>query len=658
MARVLRMSVALLAWLFVAAGLPAAYVRTEVAEQSDVLGGKSFGSSGPYIRIVGRVYFSVDPKLPANRIICDIDLAPRNPQGLVEFSADLYVLRPRDPKKGNGTVLFEVSNRGRKGLLSTFNLASGSLDPRNPPDFGDEYLMNEGYTLAWLGWQFDTPPEPNLMRFYTAVAKGVRGVVRGDFVPDEKTDRIYVADRTHIPYPVADPRSLQLTVRAHRDDPRQMIPPDQWQLDPDRTHITMKAGFLPGRIYEFVYTAEDAGLAGLGPAAIRDWISHLKADPESGIKRAIAIGSSQSGRFLRTFLYYGFNQNESGKRVIDGLWAHVAGAGRGSFNHRFAQPSRDARPFFNFFYPVDLFPFTNQMQTDPETGISDSLLARAEKAGVVPRIFYTNTSYEYYGRVASLSYTTIDGRRDLLSAENTRIYMIAGGQHGPGAFPPAETPTQNPSNANDYRWAMRALLAAMNRWITDDTQPPPSLMPRISDGTLVPLSSLRFPKIPGVALPTRIHQTFRVDYGPDFRTKGIVTIDPPKIGKPFPVLVPQVEADGNETSGIRLPVIQAPLGTYTGWNLRAPKIRAPDELFSFTGSYIPFARTKAERQRTGDPRLSIEERYKDRTAYMRRVEASARALAASGYVLAADVPKIVQQAGAQWDATMKNVQPR
>ena len=628
----LKCKIGMVCGLLTATLASAAVVRVEVAEERPV---------GPYTLIRGKVHFAVDPKLPANRIITDIDLGPRNAKGLVEFSSDLYMLRP---PKSNGTVLFEVSNRGRKGLLGTFNLASPA------DELGDGFLLERGFLLVWLGWQWDVPADPpNLMRFYAPQAMGVKGVVRADYVPDEKTNRFYVADRTHTAYPVADPNDpdMQLTVRDRAAGERRVIPRSQWRLEPDRTHISMESGFEAGKIYEFVYHSQDPALVGLGPAAVRDFISHLKQ--KDGYQRAIGFGSSQSGRFLRTFLYYGFNQDEQGKKVFDGVWAHVSGGGRGSFNHRFAQPSRDARPFFNFLYPTDIFPFTLKEQTDPETGITDGLLAKAEKAGVVPKIFLTNSSYEYYGRAASLSHTTIDGQRDLPPGPEARQYLIAGAQHGPGSFPPRRNGTQNLANANDFRWAMRALLVAMERWLREGVEPPPSQIPRIADDKLVALGAVQFPKIPGVAFPTRMHQAYRADYGPQFRTKGIVTIEPPKLGNAFPMLVPQVDQDGNETAGIRLPVIQAPLGTYAGWNLRDPKIGAPDELYSMVGSYIPFTKTRAEREKNGDPRPSVEERYKSRQEYLDRITAAARVLASGGYVLERDIPKIAEKAGAQWD---------
>jgi hypothetical protein len=561
-------------------------------------------------------------------------------------------------------VLYEVSNRGNKGMLAMYNRATGSLDPRKESDFGDGFLLNQGYTLLWLGWQWDPPLNQGRMHLYPPAAKGITGVVRAEFVPESRETSHSLADRDHQAYPAVNPDdpALTLTVRDRVNGPRRPIERSQWRIE-DRTRVSMPSGFLPGKVYELVYTAENPVLVGLGPAAIRDMVSFLKygagnpdlplAGESAFIKRALGFGVSQSGRFLRTFLYYGFNQDEKKRKVFDGVMAHVAGAGRGSFNHRFAQASRDGHPFLNMLYPTDIFPYTDIEQTDPETGITDGLLSRVTRESVAPKIFYTNSSYEYYGRSASLIHTSIDGAKDAPLPADTRVYLFAGGQHGPGAFPPVKNRAQqNAANPNPYTWSMRALLTAMDKWVAEGKQPPPSQYPKVSADNLVAPGAVQFPKIPGVAFPTRIQKGYRADYGPEFRTKGIVTQEPPKVGGAFPTLVPQVDRDGNETAGIRMPEIQAPLATYTGWNFRSPEIGAPDELFSMVGSYLPFAKTRAEREKNADPRPSIEERYKDRAAYLQKVESAARQLARDGYLLEQDVPKLVERGGAEWDHAM------
>lgn len=639
-----------------AALAPAALLRIEVEERSDVLDGRPFGRSGPYERIVGKAYFAVNPDLAANRIVNGIGQAPRNPQGLVEFSADLYVLKPRDPATGNGAVFFEVSNRGGKSILPTFNRASGSVDPRGPQHFGDGLLLEQGYTVVWLGWQFDVPKG---MRVYVPVIGGVSGPVRAEITVDEKTTEQSVGDRNHVPYPVANPQdpSLSLTVRDAVNGPRRAVPRNQWRIV-DGTKIVMPAGFEPGRLYELVYTAQNSPVAGLGLAAVRDMMSFFKygganavtimGDSRRYIKRVYGFGSSQSGRFLRTFVHDGFNRDEKDRKVFDGIISHVAGAGRGSFNIRFAQPSRDGHPFLNTLYPTDIFPFTDLAQTDAQTGLSGGILARTPPE-FAPKIFYTNSSYEYYGRAASLIHTTLDAREDAPLPATTRIYHFAGSQHGPAPFPPKGSRARSLPNPNPFTLGLRALLGAMDAWVRDGKEPPASQYPRIAAKQLVPLAGVAFPKIPDMAFPTRIQSAYRVDYGPQFRTSGIISVEPPNVGAAFPMLVPQVDEDGNETAGIRMPSVQVPLATLTGWNLRTKEIGAPGELYSMAGSYIPFPRTRAERLKTGDPRPSIEERYASRNEYLEKAGAWARTLADRGYLLDRDVAATVERAAAEWD---------
>lgn len=634
----------------------AAMVRFDVQERSAVLDGKVFGKAGPYERVIGRARFAIDPNLPVNRQIADITLAPANKAGLVEFSADIYMLKPVDTKKGNGTVLYEVSNRGAKGMLAAFHRA-GSLDPRKPEDFGDAFLLEQGYTLLWLGWQFDMPENPGLVRLYPPVVEGVKGVVRAEFVSDQRVMSQSVADRGHKPYPVLDPDdpNLKLTVRDLVEGPRQTVPRGDWHIERGAS-VVLKGGFDPGRLYELVYTSENPPVAGTGFAAVRDAISWLKyggkvagAPSEDRYPRAIGFGISQSGRFLRTMLYYGFNRDENNRKVFDGMLSDVSGAGRGGFNMRFAQPSRDSNPFSNTLTPVDLFPFNDLEQLDPETGMKDGLLTHALRKEFWPRIFYMNSSHEYYGRAASLIHINLDGKSDAKLPPTTRIYMFTGGQHGPAAFPPVSRGTRNLPSPNPYQWIFRALLVSMNDWIKDGKQPPPSRYPLIADGELVALHSVNFPRIPGIELPGIIHLAYPSNYGPEFRSKGIVTQDPPEIGKPYPVMVPQVDRDGIDIAGVRMPEIQVPLATYTGWNLRAKEIGAPQQLFTQAGSMIPFAKTKAERMQSGDPRLSIEERYTNKDDYLKKFEAAAQSLAHDGYLLSRDVQELVKRGADEWD---------
>jgi hypothetical protein len=653
----------------------AGLLRFEITERSPVLQGKPFGTAGAYERIVGRAYFAVDPDAPANRLIVNLKKAPRNAAGQVEFYADYYLLSPAAPQKGNGTLLFEVSNRGRKGLLSTFSRAKSSFDPRTEAEFGDGLLLQQGFTLAWVGWQFDVPRQPPLMSVTVPVARDpngpIYGLVRSDFVPEQKIRSFSLGDRAFLQYPVVDPSdpSATLTERDTSEGPRRVIPRDEWQFGrdvngkfvADPKFVYRAAGFEPGKVYEVVYRSSDPPVVGLGMAAVRDFVAYFKSGAASAgpleavrasTKHTLAFGASQSGRFLRTYLYFGFNQDEQKKQVFDGVWAHVAGGGRGSFNHEFAQPSRDARPFFNFLYPTDIFPFTEADQLDPETGITDGLLKRTVANGTVPKIFYTNTAYEYYGRAASLSHTSLDGKRDVPLAKDSRLYVFTGGNHGPGTIPPSRHDTQYLENANDYEWFMRSLLMSMQQWIGNGKMPPPSVYPKIAKGELASPAQVGFPKIPGVSYSIRIHRVFHMDFGETFRTAGIVTVEPPKLGKEFPTLVMQVDKDGNEIAGLKTPQVTVPLGTHTGWNLRDSSIGAPDELYSMKGSYFPFARTKVEREQRGDPRLSVAERYAGRDQYLERIRAAARQLIEKGYLLERDEQAIVDLSASEWDYVM------
>jgi len=655
--------------LFLGVDAGAEVVRIEVQERRDILAGKSFGLAGGYEVLAGRIHFALDPRLPPNRIVADIDQAPGDDRGRVSHSADFYLVKPKNLEKGNGTLLLEVGNRGGKGLLSFFNLAAGSLDPSTEENFGDGFLMERGFSLLWVGWQWDTPKRPGIMRMYPPIAtdgeKPIRGLVRSDFVPIRPETDHSLADRDHLPYLVADEGAPEnvLTVRDSVEGERRVVPRSKWKFArlengrvvPDSGRVYLEGGFEPRKIYEVVYVSSNPPLVGLGPAGIRDAVSRLKSEgaPELGIgrgeiQRAIGFGISQSGRFLRTFLYYGFNEDESRRRVFDGVIAHVAGGGRGSFNHRFAQASRDAHPYINFFYPTDIFPFTDLEQVDSETGTRDGILAR-QKPEHQPKVFYTNSSYEYWGRAAALIHTSLDGLEDARIPENVRVYHFAGSQHGPARFPPERTLGQQKSNPMDFRLSMRALLVSMDSWIREGGKPPESRYSRVEEKSLVRPEALGFPSLPGVETSSRVHKAYRADYGNKFRSEGIVTQEPPAIDGSYPLLVPAVNKDGNEKAGIRLPELAAPLATYTGWNLFNSESGPEDVLSSMQGSYIPFARDEAERKATGDPRPSIAERYPSREHYLGLVAEAAIQLIEERYLLAEDLPRILESAGRHWD---------
>jgi alpha/beta hydrolase family protein len=659
---------------FFASSADAHVTRVEILSRADLQDGGAFGLAGAYERIIGRVYFAVNPENIHNRPIVDLDKAPRNAQGEVEFSADLYLFKPKDMAKGNNAVLFEVSNRGGKGILRLVN-GGNTSDPNN--EFGDGFLLREGYTIAWLGWQFDVTDQGQNLRLSAPVAhdpggKEIRGLVRSDFTPSQKRDEMPLGHILLGPaggksYPVDDPASPKnvLTVRDAPDGPRQVIPRGRWsfahsvegQLVTDPHFIHLDGGFLPGKIYEVVYESKDPAVAGAGLAAVRDFLSYLKYDPQATapVRRVYAVGISQSGRFLRHFLYQDFNADEQGRQVMDGVIAHVAGAGRGSFNHRFAQPSRDAQPLSSIFFPTDLFPYTDLPEADPETGETAGLLDAASRSHTAPKIFFTNTSYEYWGRSASLIHTSTDGLKDAAPGENARIYLLAGLQHFSAVFPPQKATTGSPDstaqqrhNPNPVQWFWRALITDLDQWVKDGTPPPPNTYPKIADSTLVPLSKWTFPRIPGVNTPHEMNLAYHLDFGSQWRS-GIISNEPPKVGKTFSVLVPQTDADGNDLGGVRLPELQVPLATYTGWNLRDPSIGAPDLRLSFLGSFLPFARDASEREKSGDPRRSVAERYVSREQYMGKFAEAAMNLIKERFLLREDLTAVLERGQREWN---------
>ena len=652
--------------------LYARVVRVEVASRTSVLDGKVFGDSGAYERITGRVYFSLPVANAHNLRIVDLGNAVNLKNGEVEFSADFVAVRPKDAHKGNGSMLLEVPNRGNARILSLVD--GGDQDLAH--DAGDAWLLRNGFTVVSLGWQWDAAGA-NALRFFAPIAKDhgktITGLLRGDLMLSKAMTEIPLGHFTDggiggSEYPVAAPDDARnvLTVRSSRTAQRTIIPRADWQfahtvegkLVPSDRYIHLNGGFQPGKIYEYVYVAANPVVAGGGFAAIRDFASYAKHDPDAitPVERVYGEGISQNGRFLRDFLYQGFNADEQGKIALDGVLAHVAGAGRGSFNYRFAQPSRDARPTSSIFFPTDIFPFTDEPETDPVTGITAGLLDQAVAGKVVPKIFFSNTSYEYWGRVASLIHMSADGERDVPISDQVRIYHFTGLQHYSVPFPPqkgtGDELGQQPQSPLPIRYFWRSMIANMDAWVHSGTLPPASNYPKIADGNLVTLEKYAWPAIPGVNRPHEASQAYRLDFGPNWQ-QGILSIQPPKVGPAFPVLVPQVNEDGNERDGVRLPEITVPLATYAGWNLRDPSIGAPDQRVSFEASYLPFPRTAAERKKTGDPRKSIAERYASREDYLTQYKRAVDDLVQQRWILPEDRAVLLHRGEQEWSASTR-----
>jgi hypothetical protein len=580
----------------------------------------AIGRSG-YEKIVGTVRLTVDPRAPHNQIIADIDKAPLNATGRVEFSADVYIIRPIEPRAVNGVGVVDIPNRGYPLILQHMNGAPGRLDFLTDADLGDGSLMRRGFTFIWIGWQFDLPRNGRLIGADLPHAAGIEGIVHADFTPNDAGPVFTVADLAG--YLPVDPDGAD-TVLTVRDGPfgRRTIV-DRRAYDLRRNSVTMGDGFERGRTYELSYRSKDPAVSGLGLAAVRDISSWLRysADSPLRLRYLYGYGVSQSGRFLRTLLYGGFNRDERGRPVLDAAMPVGAGGARLSVNERWAQPNS------NGFYQAATFPFSDGRQHDPVSARDEGLLDSDPQV----KVFHVNSAFEYWGagRAAALVHTTPDGTVDIPLPANARLYVFASATHSPGPFPPQTTMGDQPSNFVPF--ALKGLFLALDQWLRDGIEPPPSRYPRLSDGTLVPIERVAFPDIPGVKPPRGVPS------GRQGQT-------------PLPLLVSQVDADGIDRAGVLLPQMAVPLGTYTGWNFRNSSIGGTMELFPFIGSFIPFAATKQQRDVAGDPRLAVGERYASREQYLERVREVTETLVRARYLAEDDRPSILIQAARLWDS--------
>ena len=641
--------------------------------------GHEFPLTGAYEKIVGKLYGEVDPKNRLNRIIVNLDKALRNRRGKVEYSADFCILKPLDMARGNGKIFFDAPNRGSKRILGFLNDAPQSNDPSTIEHAGNGFLMRQGYTIVWCGWQGDLMPIKNWLVLNAPAAtnkgKPIISRVRTEIVVDEKgvKSQPLSADERVKSYQAAarDKSQASLTVREKSYGRRIPVPPSEWQfaacikdprtvketVRPSAKDLYLRSGFKPGHIYEFIYPAKNPLVLGLGFAVVRDLVSFLRyglkdragrrnplatGKRATGISRAYAWGRSQSGRFLRDFVYHGFNEDESRRKVFDAVAPHVAGGGRLYLNYEFARPVTSSQQHTNQLDP-ELFPHAYNILNDAQTGRRDGILKRAKTD---PFIFHTQTSTEYWQKRGCLAHTDGNGN-DIALPEKVRIYVIASAQHNsPFGSEPVKDDTQlriNPLPAGDL---LRALMVAMDLWVTKGVPPPPSQYSTVRDGTLVAPNRRRtgFPTIPGIRFAGLHNRQLFLDYGPKI-LRGKMSLHPPnRIGNgSYTILVPQVDRDGNDVAGIHSPAIQVPIGTHTGWNLR-PRGLAENELAGLLGAFIPFAKTREERDKSGDPRLSIEERYKDQADYVQRVSQAARSLIDERFLLQEDAERLIAEA--------------
>jgi Alpha/beta hydrolase domain len=647
-------------------------VRLQIESSKPFAGGVAFGDAGPYEWLQGKAHYAIDPDEPGLPYICDVDLAPCNAEGLVEFSSTLDIVKPVEIMRGNRRLFYEFSNRGGKAMLG-LNYGRGA-DWTSPEIAGDGFLMRQGYTCVWSGWQGDLIDRGNNCVAFLPQAlqdgKPLRGQVRQEFstiAPGILSLGVSAgAERGEDvqPYPVLDRASATLTLREHEQDPRIPVPDSQWQLaraevkngqlefTPSNEHLYIEGGFKPGWIYELIYETEGSRVMGLGFLGVRDLISVLRNDahdsagmpnPLAGaIDKAYATGVSLSGRVIRQYVYEGWNVDAGGRKVFDAVHTHT-GSGRLLHNQRFAQVGRYPRQHEEHQWPAEYYPFTFDALPDPFTEKLDALWKRPETD---PLVIHTHTEGDYWVRYVSLTHTNPADGTDAGLPPNARMYHLTGAPH---MARPANDPVwigqlaPNSVNATPYR---RAMLVLLDRWATDGTPPPPDLLPRTLDGSLVPAAEAlaRYSKLAGVNLPKDANRLPRYDYGPGF-DEGIVSAFPPRPyeGQEYPVRVPQVDADGNTLAGLRYPDVEVPLGTYNGWSLRRAGFAEGDQFWN-TGSFIPFARTRAERNASGDPRPSIEERYPSHEAYMDAVSRCCRSRVQEGLMLQDDADRFIAAA--------------
>lgn len=645
----------------------AAIVRIEITSvESPAFEGRMFGKVGPYEKLKGRAYGEVDPNLPQNALITDINLAPRNNRGMVEYSMDIYILKPLHMELGNHKLFAELPNRGSK-LFGGLNKSTGGNDPTTAEQAGEGFLMQMGYTLVWSGWDISAGKGNNNLTITVPTAVNQNGTaITGPSYEYISFDN----DKTsqyRLNYPAASlaKEKAQLTVRKLLNDTAQIIPPEGWEYAANRTIRLFPAGktFQQSAIYEFTYTAKDPLIAGLGLAATRDFISFLRyakmdaarnPNPLSGeIQFTYSFAVSQPARFMNDFQTLGFNEDEQGRRVFDGIENWLGGASGVGLNYRFAQPGRTERNRQGHLYPEGIFPFAYPVMTDPYSGKTGGRSSGYHRASTSAKVLEINSANEYWVKAASLLHTDLQGN-DLPDPPNIRFYLISGMQHGSGSSAGICQQLQNPTQGEPV---LRALFIALDHWVTKGILPPKSSIPKKADGTavmaiakprsligIVPQAALGWPDIPGVTYTglITIHHFF--NYGPEFNS-GIISIYPTKTANwlAYPALVSEVDRDGNEIAGIHLPPVAVPVGTLTGWALRSKSFGLNDGGES-AGQFIPFKLTKAERLAAGDPRLSLAERYSSHIGYVQSVIKAVNLLKAQRLLLAADVQKYIREA--------------
>ncbi|HKD42238.1 MAG TPA: alpha/beta hydrolase domain-containing protein [Myxococcaceae bacterium] len=657
-----------------------------IVEQTRIFAdGTSFGSVGQYERLDGTAYMEVDPSNPLDANIVDIEKAT-NERGVVEFTSPFFILKPVNMELGNGKIFYTINNRGNKGALNVWNFAASNNDPISAADAGDGYLMRLGYTIVDAGWQGDVAPGNARLFPNLPVARRPDGPI-GSLIRIEYSDRTIPQDGTFTLNLEGSPNfvsweagdlntaNANLTVRDDVVAPKVPIPSDQWAFGTCPTgpgslvqtsrDICLFDGFQPDKLYELIYWAINPKVMGLGYAITRDIGSFLRyqtqddegnrnplalSAEEVGIRREYSWGSSSTGMYQRDFLYLGFNEDESHRKVFDAAWINIPGSQRLFANVEFADPNTysredDRHDFLSTSYP----PLTYAVRRDEISGIEDGILKRPDTD---PLVIHTDTESEFYRFRGSLNLTNAFGEHiDIPS--NVRIYLNSNFQHGnsdpTATFPGPRGICQNMTNPNYYGPTYRALLLAMDMWADQGIEPPPSNAPNVRDGTLVTPEEVRasYPAIPGLQFPpplSALNELELLDFGPNFGSQGgWIERLMPGLGPRYTLLVPKTDSDGLDLAGFRQMEVRVPLGTNAGWNVRAEGFRAPHSC-GLSGSFFPFANTRAERIDSGDPRPSLEERYGDHRGYVEAVRDAGLQLMREGFLISEDWFRYVAQA--------------
>ncbi|SMQ74072.1 hypothetical protein SAMN06295905_2284 [Devosia lucknowensis] len=653
-------------------------ISLEIETDIPFANAQAFGERGAYRLIEGCAHLAIGGEaIGADGIYTPASITT-GPDGLIHAWGDFSILAPADPTMANGTLLVELVNRGGRRLLHTYNNGPMTNLPRRPADAGNGWLLKEGYTLLSVAWQGDVlPGDGRLTMSLPGYTDDAPTRIATEYVVfEEGISVVPLSGMTSMrSYPAAslDTSRARLTRRRYPDSAREEIASDAWAFErvetspggklgfpppenaiwPSDSHLRLSTGFRPGWIYQLEYDATGALALDVGFLVMGELVSFLRHETDGNplcgtISRTIGAGRSQAGRALREFLWRGFNADHRGRRIFDGALPHIAGAGKIPMNRYSNLSIAAARDYEDHDNPSDLFPFSYARSTDHLTGAQDAILKRPPTD---PKVIHTQSSAEYWHRRGSLVHTDTAGN-DLAQPDDVRVYLWTGSHHTP--FSPPMKPVAGPcaylmNNVITAPFDVGTLVL-MQAWLRDGQQPPASRIPSVGDGTLVPVARYveSFPGIAGSILPRDVNALPLIDYGADFARGGAAPANPPLGEGSYTVLVPAADRDGNDIAGIRPPMLSAPLGTYTGWNLRGPG-HAQGKMFPFMGAYLPFPETPEQAALTADPRPDILTRFPTPQSYQSAIWAAAEILLADGFIIAGGLEEFVGYS-ANWGA--------